>query len=373
MGVVAVVQARMGSSRLPGKSLTKIAGLPLLGHVLARLKLSKRITRIIVATTKQPSDDAIVDFSNNYCVDVVRGSSSNVLQRFKDALDGDSCKYIVRVCADSPFIDADVIDRYVDLAISEQTEFVDIHKDTPAIHVGYEVFSRASFDRLITEVPDDPVAMEHVTGYFRKNTDFVSTSYMRFPEEECFTGARISIDTPADLEFVESVYKELHVKAPHMRVKDLVALLKRKPQLLLINAHVHQKGLEEVGHKVVFIEGLWSIESEAIRQRVSLAKIMRNQFAAGIAFIIPQNHLVSGLLLDEKIPSFKYLGGEVPDSTLFYETSPDVVIISTRNSLTEPIAQSCRDYGASIVYWEELDLHDEISVVKEIYKNIDKT
>src|ERR1700744_6186047 len=118
--VVAVIQARMGSTRLPGKVLKPVAGKPLLWHIVHRLKASALIEDIAVATTTNPRDDAIVEFGQAHGVTIVRGPEDDVLARFARAAEVLDADIVVRVSSDAPFLDAGFIDHLVGSMIAQQ-------------------------------------------------------------------------------------------------------------------------------------------------------------------------------------------------------------------------------------------------------------
>src|SRR5712664_1599136 len=117
--VVAIVQARMGSTRLPGKVLKPIAGKPLLWHVLHRLKSCSTLNYTVVATSDNPRDDAIEAFCREEKIEIVRGPADNVLARFQQAAQAATGDIIVRVSADSPFVDAHFSDQLVTALIAQ--------------------------------------------------------------------------------------------------------------------------------------------------------------------------------------------------------------------------------------------------------------
>src|SRR5579859_5524915 len=146
--VVALVQARMGSRRLPGKVLKPVAGQPLLWHVVHRLKSCRLLEEIAVATSTNPADDAIVEWCNAEGVMVVRGTESDVLAshaRFAEKLDAD---IIVQASSDAPFVDAGLVDHMVATLIEQDGDYVLLADQDRNGHEGVEAFSRRALDRL---------------------------------------------------------------------------------------------------------------------------------------------------------------------------------------------------------------------------------
>src|SRR5665213_962415 len=171
--VVAVIQARMGSVRLPGKVLKPIAGQPLLWHIVHRLKACRLLEEIAVATTVNPADEAIVEWCNAQGVTVVRGPEDDVLARYARAAEKLDADIIVQVSSDAPFIDAGFVDHLVATLIEQDVDYVLMKDGAECAQEGVDPFSRRALDRLMMDAAQDRCAKEHVTGYFRLHPDFV--------------------------------------------------------------------------------------------------------------------------------------------------------------------------------------------------------
>src|ERR1700755_2718315 len=161
--VVAVIQARWGSPRLPGKVLKPIAGQPLLWHIVHRLKKCRLLEDIAVATTVNPADEAIVEWCNANGVIVVRGPEDDVLARYARAAEKLDADIIVRVSSDAPFIDAGFVDHLIAALIEQDGDYVMMQEGSPCAHEGVDPFSRRGLDKLAMDAGDDPAAREHVT------------------------------------------------------------------------------------------------------------------------------------------------------------------------------------------------------------------
>ena len=170
--VVAIVQARMGSTRLPGKVLRPIAGKPLLWHVVHRLRRATTLDAILIATSTNPRDDAICAFCREEGIEWVRGPEDNVLARFALAAEASRADVIVRVSSDAPLLDAAFIDHLVEALIAQDGDYVLLEPGALCAHEGVDPFSRRALDKLVSEAAHDPVAREHVTGYFKLHPGF---------------------------------------------------------------------------------------------------------------------------------------------------------------------------------------------------------
>src|SRR5581483_8361543 len=131
---VAIIQARMGSTRLPGKVFRPVAGMPLLWHIVHRLKAARRIDDIAIATTTNPLDEAIVEFGRVEGITVIRGPEDNVLARFARAAEQLDADIIVRVSSDAPFIDAGFVDHLIQSLIAQDGDYVLMEEGEPCAH-----------------------------------------------------------------------------------------------------------------------------------------------------------------------------------------------------------------------------------------------
>jgi len=285
--IVAVIQARMGSTRLPGKVLKPIAGKPLLWHIVHRLKRSKLIEQIAIATSSNPLDDAIVEFGREHGVPVVRGPEDDVLGRFARAAEHLDADIIVRVNADAPFIDAGFIDHLIAAMMEQNADYVLLEEGAVTAHQGVDPFSRRALDKLMMDAHDDPVAREHVTGYFKVHPEFVRIARAKPYPSLAREGARLTIDTPDDLAFVETVHERLAAKAGEASLEDLLLLLEREPELQALNAHVRQKQIAaQGGLALIRCDGGGRFGYGHVKRMVALAKALRDREGIGAVFAV---------------------------------------------------------------------------------------
>src|SRR6202012_4375773 len=192
--VVAVIQARMGSTRLPGKVLRPVAGKPLIWHIVHRLKDCRLLEDIAVATSVNPADEAIVEWCNQEGVFVVRGPEDDVLARYAQAAEKLDADIIVRVSSDAPFIDAGFVDHLVATLIEQDGDYVLMQEGTECAHEGVDPFSRRARDTLMRAAGNDPAAREHATGYFKLHPDFVKIVHAAPWAPLAKKGGRFTID-----------------------------------------------------------------------------------------------------------------------------------------------------------------------------------
>jgi spore coat polysaccharide biosynthesis protein SpsF len=237
--VLAVVQARMGSSRLPGKALLMIAGRPMLSHVLARALAVPGVDQTVLATTVNPEDDPLVEVARSEGVPSVRGSVEDVLDRVHVALQAHPADAIVRVTADCPLLDPEVSGLVVRdyLAHRGDADYVsNIEPPTFPDGLDTEIVSAAALERAWREanVPSD---REHVTTYVRERRNGFRRRNLVHAED--LSAHRWTVDEPRDLEFVRAIYAEL---APDGRrvfgMRDVLDLLRTRPELSTLNSGI---------------------------------------------------------------------------------------------------------------------------------------
>lgn len=206
--IVGIIQARMGSSRFPGKALADICGRPMLWHVVERARRASCIDQVIVATTDQPSDNAIAEFCNDAGVACFRGSEEDVLDRFYQAAKKLNAKSVVRITADCPLVDPEVIDKVVGRFRGGNWDYVsNTLRYTYPDGLDTEVFSFSSLERAWREATK-PSDREHVTPFIKEARFAVCNveSDKVIPRD---VPVRWTVDYPSDLEFVRRIYPNL--------------------------------------------------------------------------------------------------------------------------------------------------------------------
>ncbi len=212
---MAVVQARMGSSRFPGKMMAPLAGRPLLAWVLERLKRAQRLHTLVLATTELPRDAALVELAQSMGVATFTGSESDVLDRFSQAARQFGADTVVRVCADNPFIDGAVVDQLVDFYAASDCDYACNHLDRLgsgfADGFGAEILPAALLHRLAAECAE-PRHREHVTlALWDETTPWARDcrkTCPRAPAALAFPELRFDVDEPAHLQQLQSLVDE---------------------------------------------------------------------------------------------------------------------------------------------------------------------
>lgn len=204
--VVAVVQARMGSARFPGKMLAPLAGRPLLDWVLRRVRQAATLDRVVLATSADAANDPLAALATALSIDVVRGDEHDVLSRFLTAADRTGARWIVRICADNPFIDAREIDRLVAFMRHAGADYAFNHLDRLgngyADGFGAEIVSVDALRAAAVE-SRDPADHEHVTTFIWRHPDRFAVATFAAPPALRHPELRFDVDTPADLAALE--------------------------------------------------------------------------------------------------------------------------------------------------------------------------
>jgi glutamate-1-semialdehyde 2,1-aminomutase/spore coat polysaccharide biosynthesis protein SpsF len=231
--LAAIIQARMGSTRLPGKTLRDLAGQPLLAHLLDRVAASKFVEAVVIATTVDSRDDAIVAFARARGLECYRGSETDVLDRVYQAARRFGVDPIVRVTPDCPLLDPRVIDAIVEVYRSGEYDYV-ANTAPPTYPDGLdgEVFSFAALERAWREARR-PSEREHVTPYFRTSAGFRTANVAHAVD---LSHLKWSVDTLEDLEFARAVFARVDRQGEVFSMEDVLRVLREFPVLAATNA-----------------------------------------------------------------------------------------------------------------------------------------
>lgn len=238
-----IVQARMGSSRLPGKVAKEICGKPLLAHIIERLQQADMPDKIIVATSGRKIDDRVIEIARKEGVDYFRGPESDVLTRYIEAAREYGLDIVVRVTGDCPLISPWLLDKVL-------AKFIEVKPDYCRLTGGprglgteattLDTLLRA--EEYITEEEGDGENpyREHVTLYIYRNPDKFELDKYEVPPE-LKRDYRLCVDEIDDFKLIERIYEELYEEGSIIKIEDAVKLLDDTPELAEINSHVQQK------------------------------------------------------------------------------------------------------------------------------------
>jgi len=244
--IVLIMQTRMGSTRLPGKVMKKLKGEPVLWHDIQRLKQSKLIDEIVIATTTKKRDNIIYKNSLKWGVKSFRGSEEDVLKRYYDTAKECNADIIVRVTSDCPLIDPKISDKVIKFYLENNYKLVTnagIYKEKRTFPRGFdtEVFSFQVLEEAYKKATEK-YQREHVTPYIYEHYNDELGFYK---SDSDYSNLRLTLDTEEDLELISKIYKELYKGDHNFYFAEILDLFKRKPELLNINKNIKQKSLNE--------------------------------------------------------------------------------------------------------------------------------
>jgi spore coat polysaccharide biosynthesis protein SpsF len=236
--IAAIIQARVGSTRLPGKVLMDLSGETVLARVIGRLRGSKLIDEALVATTDRPTDDAIVAECRKISVPVSRGDQDDVLDRYFRAAQLAKADVIVRITSDCPLIDPEITDKTIAAFLAARPDYASnsLVRTYPR-GLDTEVVSFGALARA-WQAARRPYEREHVTPYIYEHPD--DFKLLSVSGEADYSNNRWTVDTPEDLKFVRAVYSRLGSDGM-FSWRAVLELLEREPELAQLNSQVVQK------------------------------------------------------------------------------------------------------------------------------------
>ena len=244
----AIIQARTGSTRLPGKVMYPLDGRPVLEHVIQRTTHAERVDTVVVATSTAEPDDVIAGYAPRFGAEVVRGSESDVLGRYERAVAEYDPEIVLRITGDCPLISPLFIDASVEVLETMDVDYVSagLERTFPR-GVTCEAFTATSFERMAA-VADKAHHREHVTPYYREHQEefklynLTSDELFTDPQMQNRTDLRLTLDEPEDYELLETVYREVDYE----QILDIGAAISYIDEngLAEINEHVQQKDVK---------------------------------------------------------------------------------------------------------------------------------
>ena len=250
--VVAIVQARMGSSRLPGKVLMKVCGRTMLEWVVQRAGTASLIDAIVVATTTDESDNVLVKFCDEKKISCQRGSPQDVLDRYYKTAQIFQADIIVRLTADCPLLDGKLIDEVIKPVLDGSVDFCANRLPPPfkrTVPIGLDV-ECVRFESLECAWREAvlPYEREHVLPYVYTHPEKFRLRVINFQED--LGDRRWTVDTPEDLVFIQSLMDALSCRE-NVSWREIESVIQQRPELLSINANVQHKTFLDVDERSV--------------------------------------------------------------------------------------------------------------------------
>jgi len=244
MKIDAIIQARTSSTRLPGKVLKELpyaSGITCLEQVIRRLKKTKKLNDIIIATTEDKEDNEIINIAKKEGVKYFMGSKENVLSRYYFTAKENNIDIIIRITSDCPCIDADIIDLTIDDHINKMADYTTNSLVRTYPHgLNVEAFNINILEKAHKNATKD-YEKEHVTPYINRNPQKFKINIVKAPKELYAPDIRITLDTEEDYALLCAVFDYLYPKNKYFNAYDIVNLFNQKPWLKLINKKIIQK------------------------------------------------------------------------------------------------------------------------------------
>jgi len=234
--ILAIIQARSSSRRLPGKVFLDLAGRTVLERVIERVGQAKKISKVIVATSDKQADDRLAELCKQAGADCFRGSEDDVLDRYYRAARHFGFSNIVRITGDCPVIDPEVIDQVVALYQSENLDYAsNVIPPTWPDGLDTEIFSLNALEKAWREARINS-AREHVTVYMWQNPALFKQKHLLNPIN--LSNRRWVLDNPEDYELIKEIYGQLYPSQPNFRLKDLLEFFSAHPELEKVNQNI---------------------------------------------------------------------------------------------------------------------------------------
>ncbi len=242
MNKVVIVQARLGSTRLPSKVLKDLSGKPVLYHVLERIKKTKLVDNIVIATTDLDSDEPLIEYLRENKIDYYRGSSEDVLSRYYESALQYKADIIIRITSDCPLIDPIVIDEIINIYLENNNyDYVSntLMRSFPR-GLDVELFTFDSLKKSFLKA-EQKWEREHVTPYIYTNRDLFNVYNFANKTDQSFF--RWTLDTPEDYQLIKEIYDSLYNEGKIFTTEEVISLFRNRPELIDINKHIEQKKL----------------------------------------------------------------------------------------------------------------------------------
>ena len=254
--VVAIVQARMGSIRLPGKVMKPLAGRTLIEVLISRLRKAKTLDEVLVATTTENTDDVLAAHCKSKKIPVFRGSSEDVLKRYVDACRKYSASVVVRVTGDCPLVDPQLVDSLIRSFAKQKVDYLsNTHPPSYPDGLDIEVFTIEALKKAADRASLDP-QREHVTPYIYQSGNFKTAN---FANQDDFSTERWTVDESNDLKVVDDIFQHFSPRID-FSWKEVMELRKKKPKIFLRNRHL----VRIEGAKLCTGQKLWKRAKQVI-------------------------------------------------------------------------------------------------------------
>ena len=242
MRIVATIEARMSSSRLPGKVLLPVLGEPLLAHLIRRVRAVPSLSGIVLATTTNAGDDVLAQLAGDLNIGCFRGSEHDVLGRVLNAATASGADLIVELTGDNPLIDPAIIETTIRTFLANEADYVsNTHVKSFPDGMDVQVFRRETLAGS-ADMTKDPLEREHVTLHIRRHPQLFRPIHVVAPQELHWPDLSVTLDERGDYELIRRVAERLGPANPLFGCRDLIGLLRANPEWRELNRSVRRKG-----------------------------------------------------------------------------------------------------------------------------------
>ena len=248
MKIVAIIQARVGSTRLPGKVMKILHDKTILAHVISRIKDCLLLDEVVIATTTSARDDVIVAEAEKYGVKSFRGSEEDVLERYYLAAKKYNADVVVRITSDCPLFDPEILSEMLEYFKAETIQGLPINYLSNCLNRSYprgldaEVFTFETLEQAFQKA-QKPYEREHVTPYIYERPEIFTLHNQIWDKD--FSHYRWTLDTEDDWKLIRAIYFNLYQEGEIFKTEEVINLLREKPELIKLNSHVNQKVIKD--------------------------------------------------------------------------------------------------------------------------------
>lgn len=304
--VIAVIQARMGSTRLPGKIIAKIGDKPQLEILVNRLKKSKHIDDIVVATTKNQDDDIVERLSNEMGINCYRGSEEDVLERYVESSKIFDADVVIRITGDNPLTDIGLVDKLIESHIENNADYT-YCSDTP-LGVSAEIIDSNVLKEISLKAEFDS-EREHVTPYIRSHPEQYKIFELKSNLQN--QNLRLTVDTKEDLKLIRAIYQELG-DLENLSTNEIINFLSTNTELSQINSHVKQKpdNTRNITNIAFITEGSSEMGMGHVYRSLTFAKELMTNLGAKIYFLTKSSENIIKKIEEENFTTIKLKNDE---------------------------------------------------------------
>jgi len=240
---VAIIEARMTSSRLPGKVLLPVRGRPMLTYLVERLRRVPSIQKIVLATTVNRIDDTLEDFARQIGISCFRGSEVDVMQRVIDAADSVQTDIIVEITGDCPIIDPRIVEQTIRIFFHNDCDYAtNAHVRSYPDGMDVQVYALETLKRSAA-LTRDPLDREHVTSYIRQHPELFRQVNLVAPPDLHWPELGLTLDEVQDYELLKTLIEYFGEDHPDFGCREVIGLLRARPEWVAINQMVRRKGI----------------------------------------------------------------------------------------------------------------------------------